>query len=225
MPRTPRSPAKVDHASGIDVTLLCVMRLVVGLGNPGARYRMTRHNLGFMVVDAVAARWQVTVGGRRHGAECGMGEFAGTRIIIAKPQTYMNASGEAVAKLRRLYHLEPHDILVVYDDLDLPLGRIRLRGDGGAGGHNGIASLISVLGKGFPRLRVGIGRPPGRCRSHRFRARAVRGGGAFHCSGGREPRSRRRGILGAARSRIHDERGQPSRQCRFVTLAIQVPLR
>ena len=161
MPRTPRSPAKVDHASWIDVTLLCVMRLVVGLGNPGARYRMTRHNLGFMVVDAVAARWQVTVGRRRDGAECGMGEFAGTRIIIAKPQTYMNASGEAVAKLRRLYHLELHDILVVYDDLDLPLGRIRLRGDGGAGGHNGIASLISVLGKGFPRLRVGIGRPPG----------------------------------------------------------------
>jgi PTH1 family peptidyl-tRNA hydrolase len=137
------------------------MRLVVGLGNPGPRYRMTRHNLGFMVVDALAERWRLTVGGRRHGAELGVGEFAGTKVILAKPQTYMNVSGEAVAKLRRLYHLEPHDILAAYDDLDLPLGRIRLRGDGGAGGHNGVASLISVLGKGFPRLRVGIGRPPG----------------------------------------------------------------
>jgi len=82
-------------------------------------------------------------------------------VLLAKPQTYMNASGEAVAKLRRLYRLDPTDILAVYDDLDLPLGRVRLRGDGGAGGHNGVASLITVLGKGFPRLRIGIGRPPG----------------------------------------------------------------
>ncbi len=137
------------------------MKLVVGLGNPGPRYRLTRHNLGFMVIDALAERWQVTVGGRRHGAELGMGHFAATRVILAKPQTYMNASGEAVAKIRRLYHLEPLDILAIHDDLDLPLGRVRLKGEGGAGGHNGMASLISVLGKGFPRLRVGIGRPLG----------------------------------------------------------------
>jgi len=137
------------------------MRLVVGLGNPGSRYRLTRHNLGFMVVDILADRWQVSIGGRRHGSELGVAEIDHTRVILAKPQTYMNASGEAVGKLRRLYHLEPCDVLVVHDDLDLPLGRIRLRGEGGAGGHNGVASVISVLGKGFPRLRVGIGRPTG----------------------------------------------------------------
>jgi PTH1 family peptidyl-tRNA hydrolase len=137
------------------------MRLVVGLGNPGSRYRLTRHNLGFMVVDELADRWRIAVGGKRHEAETGAGEWAGTRVVLAKPQTFMNLSGESVAKLRRLYRLEPHEILAVYDDLDLPFGKIRLRGDGGAGGHNGVASLISVLGKGFPRLRVGIGRPPG----------------------------------------------------------------
>lgn len=137
------------------------MKLVVGLGNPGSRYRLTRHNLGFMVVDALAERWHVTVGGKRHGAELGTAQFASERVLLAKPQTYMNVSGEAVAKLRRLHRLDPNDVLAVYDDLDLPLGRVRLRGEGGAGGHNGVASLIGVLGKGFPRLRIGIGRPPG----------------------------------------------------------------
>jgi peptidyl-tRNA hydrolase, PTH1 family len=137
------------------------MKLVVGLGNPGTRYRLTRHNLGFMVVDTLAERWHVTVGGKRHGAELGSAQFASQRVLLAKPQTYMNASGDAVAKLRRLHRLDPSDVLAVYDDLDLPLGRVRLRGEGGAGGHNGVASLIGVLGKGFPRLRIGIGRPPG----------------------------------------------------------------
>ena len=137
------------------------MRLVVGLGNPGARYRITRHNLGFMVVDTLAERWRLSVGGKRHEAEIGTGEIATERVVLAKPQTYMNASGDAVAKVRRLYRLQPHEILAIYDDLDLPVGRVRLKGEGGAGGHNGVASLISVLGKGFPRLRIGIGRPPG----------------------------------------------------------------
>lgn len=137
------------------------MKLVVGLGNPGTRYRLTRHNLGFRVVDALAERWHLTVGGKRHGAELGTAQFASERVLLAKPQTYMNASGEAVAKLRRLHRLDPSDVLAVYDDLDLPLGRVRLRGEGGAGGHNGVASLIGVLGKGFSRLRIGIGRPPG----------------------------------------------------------------
>ena len=137
------------------------MKLIVGLGNPGSRYRLTRHNLGFMVVDALAERWHISVGGKRHEAELGTGEVASTRVVLAKPQTFMNASGESVAKLRRLHRLDPADILAIFDDLDLPLGRIRLRAEGGAGGHNGVASLISVLGKGFPRLRVGIGRPPG----------------------------------------------------------------
>jgi PTH1 family peptidyl-tRNA hydrolase len=137
------------------------MRLVVGLGNPGSRYRLTRHNLGFMVVDRLAERWHIAVGGRRHEAETGTGEIADERVILAKPLTFMNLSGDAVGKLRRLHRLDPRDILAVYDDLDLPLGRTRLKGDGGAGGHNGMASLIGALGKGFPRLRIGIGRPPG----------------------------------------------------------------
>jgi len=137
------------------------MKLIVGLGNPGARYRLTRHNLGFMVVDELAERWRIGVGGRRHEAELGTGTIGSTRVVLAKPQTFMNASGESVAKLRRLYRLEPSEILAVYDDLDLPVAKVRLRGDGGAGGHNGVASLIAVLGRGFPRLRVGIGRPPG----------------------------------------------------------------
>lgn len=137
------------------------MKLIVGLGNPGSRYRLTRHNLGFMVVDALADRWRISVGGKRHEAELGTGEVASVRVVLAKPQTFMNASGESITKLRRLHRLDPSDILAIYDDLDLPLGRIRLRAEGGAGGHNGVASLISVLGKGFPRLRVGIGRPPG----------------------------------------------------------------
>ena len=137
------------------------MKLIVGLGNPGSRYRLTRHNLGFMVLDALADRWRISVGGKRHEAELGTGEVASVRVVLAKPQTFMNASGESITKLRRLHRLDPSDILAIYDDLDLPLGRIRLRAEGGAGGHNGVASLISVLGKGFPRLRVGIGRPPG----------------------------------------------------------------
>lgn len=137
------------------------MKLVVGLGNPGTRYCATRHNLGFMVIDAVADRWRIALGGRRHEAELGTGEISGVRVVLAKPQTFMNASGESIAKLRRLYHLDPTEILTVYDDLDLPVGRVRLRGEGGAGGHNGVASLIAILGRGFPRLRVGIGRPPG----------------------------------------------------------------
>lgn len=136
------------------------MRLVVGLGNPGARYRHTRHNVGFLVVDRLAARWNVTLAGRRHQAETGLGTVAETRVVLAKPVTFMNLSGEAVGKLRRAHRLAPPAIIAVYDDLDLPLGQVRVRGEGGAGGHNGVASLIATLGRGFPRVRVGIGRPP-----------------------------------------------------------------
>jgi PTH1 family peptidyl-tRNA hydrolase len=136
------------------------MNLVVGLGNPGARYRRTRHNLGFMVVDVLAARWAVTLAGRRHESEVGVGEIAGTRTVLAKPLTFMNASGVAAAKLKRAYRLDVKDLVAVYDDLDLALGRVRIRGGGGAGGHRGVASLIEVVGSEFLRVRVGIGRPP-----------------------------------------------------------------
>lgn len=137
------------------------MKLVVGLGNPGSRYRRTRHNVGFMVVDRLAARWGVAVVGRRHEAEIGVGAVAGARATLSKPQTYMNASGDAVAKLRRSCRAQTGEIVVVHDDLDLPLGRLRLRVGGSAGGHQGVASLIAALGPEFVRVRVGIGRPPG----------------------------------------------------------------
>ena len=137
------------------------MKLVVGLGNPGARYRRTRHNLGFRVVDRLGERWGVTLGGRRHEAELAEGSFALTRVVLAKPLTFMNLSGESVGRLRRAYHCTAADILAVYDELDLPFGRIRVRGGGGPGGHRGTVSLIEALGREFPRIRIGIGRPPG----------------------------------------------------------------
>lgn len=137
------------------------MKLVVGLGNPGSRYRRTRHNLGFVVVDLLARRWDIALGGRRHQAESGVGEIAGVRTVLAKPLTFMNASGEAVAKLKRAHRVETAEVIAIYDDLDLALGRVRVRGGGGAGGHRGVASLIAALGAGFLRVRVGIGRPTG----------------------------------------------------------------
>jgi PTH1 family peptidyl-tRNA hydrolase len=135
------------------------MRLIVGLGNPGGRYRDTRHNVGFVVIDRLAARWRITLGGQRHGTETGAGEIAGVRAMLAKPQTFMNLSGEAVGRLRAAHRLSPAAILIVHDDLDLTLGRVRVRTGGGAGGHNGVLSLIGVLGRDFARVRIGIGRP------------------------------------------------------------------
>jgi PTH1 family peptidyl-tRNA hydrolase len=137
------------------------MRLVVGLGNPGARYRATRHNIGFRVVERLAERWEIALDGRRHDADVGVGVVAGARALLAMPRTFMNASGESVAKLRRAHRLRSAEVIAVYDDLDLPLGRVRIRGSGRAGGHRGVASLIAVLGAEFARVRVGIGRPPG----------------------------------------------------------------
>lgn len=136
-----------------------MLTLVVGLGNPGPRYRRTRHNLGFLVVEELARRWKIGWTSTRHGAESGTGSIAGAPVMLAKPQTFMNLSGEAVGRLRRARRLKPEHIVAVYDDLDLPLGRVRIRTGGGAGGHNGVTSLISVLGREFPRVRVGIGRP------------------------------------------------------------------
>jgi peptidyl-tRNA hydrolase, PTH1 family len=138
--------------------------LVVGLGNPGDEYALHRHNIGFRVVDALA---------RAHGlgfsrvkaarARVAEGRIGGRPVLMAKPQTFMNLSGQTVARLSRTHSIPPESILVVYDDLDLPLGRLRLRPDGGSGGHKGMRSIIESLGtQSFPRLRVGIDRPPGR---------------------------------------------------------------
>jgi len=112
-----------------------------------------------MVVDCLAARWGITLSGRRHEAELGVGTFAEGRVVLAKPLTFMNLAGQSVAKLRRAYRLSTSDIVAIYDDLDLPLGRVRIRVAGSAGGHNGVRSLIEALGGEFPRVRVGIGRP------------------------------------------------------------------
>jgi len=137
------------------------LRLIVGLGNPGRAYQKTRHNIGFLCVDALARDWGLTFSRRRARAEVAEGMAGGRRVILAKPQTFMNDSGEAVRALMKRSNLTPADLLVIADDLDLPFGRPRLRGEGSSGGQRGIQSIINQLGTNqFPRLRVGIGRPP-----------------------------------------------------------------
>ncbi len=136
--------------------------LIVGLGNPGRRYQKNRHNIGFMVLDRLAAAWQIELNRVQQKAIVGDGRFQDHTLILAKPQTFMNLSGDSVGPLARYYRIPAQNVLVIYDELDLPLGTIRLRGQGGAGGHNGMRSIIQHLGDDFPRLRLGIGRPPGR---------------------------------------------------------------
>jgi PTH1 family peptidyl-tRNA hydrolase len=137
------------------------VKAVFGLGNPGARYRATRHNVGRLVVSTWAKGMGIAVGGRKFSARTGTGETAGRTVIAALPQTYMNLSGRSVVALRNYYRLSEADIIVVYDDMDLAFGKIRIRTSGGAGGHRGVESIIDYLGTdAFVRLRVGIGRPP-----------------------------------------------------------------
>ncbi|MBK8901497.1 MAG: aminoacyl-tRNA hydrolase [Anaerolineaceae bacterium] len=135
--------------------------LIVGLGNPGRKYRGNRHNIGFMAVDALAAAYKIESSKVQNKAIVGNGRIQNRAVILAKPQTYMNNSGDAVGPLARYYKVPPENVLVVYDELDLPFGTIRLREKGGAGGHNGMKSIINHLGQDFPRVRLGIGRPPG----------------------------------------------------------------
>jgi len=133
------------------------MKLIVGLGNPGRHYVNNRHNVGFKCVDMFAREHGISLNQRRARSKLGTVEIANTRIVLAKPQTFMNLSGEAVSALVRRYRLSSQDILVIYDDLDLPLGKIRIREKGSPGGHNGLKSIISRLGtQDFPRIRVGI---------------------------------------------------------------------
>ncbi|MDA8235809.1 MAG: aminoacyl-tRNA hydrolase [Clostridia bacterium] len=136
------------------------MKLIVGLGNPGSRYEATRHNVGFLVIDRLARELGVTVNKNQNQAMVGQGRFGPDKVLLVKPQTYMNKSGEAVGSLAGYYKVEPEDVIVIYDDLDLEPGRLRIRAKGSAGGHNGIKSIISHLGtEEFPRIKVGIGRP------------------------------------------------------------------
>jgi PTH1 family peptidyl-tRNA hydrolase len=136
------------------------MWLIAGLGNPGARYRKTRHNLGFMVLDALAERAGIRIVKERAKALIGRGRIGSREVVLAQPQTFMNLSGVSVARLMRHWRLKPESLIVAYDDLDLPFARIRLAQGGGAGGHKGVASIIEHLGeRDFTRLRLGIGRP------------------------------------------------------------------
>lgn len=137
------------------------VRLVVGLGNPGPRYRGTRHNLGFEVVEGLMSRHGVTATRRFEGRAVGVTGPRGA-VTLLMPETFMNDSGRAVAMARRRLGLEAAEVLVVHDDLDLPVGSVRVRPRGSSGGHNGLKSIIGVLGgDGFGRVRLGIGRPPG----------------------------------------------------------------
>lgn len=136
------------------------MKLIVGLGNPGREYRDTRHNVGFMVVDALADRWRVSDAWRERFDALQIKTTVGDApVVIAKPLTFMNLSGQAVSAIAGFFKIEPADVLVIVDEAALPLGRLRARRDGGAGGHNGLKSLIQHLGtQNFPRMRVGVGR-------------------------------------------------------------------
>lgn len=138
------------------------MKIVVGLGNPGREYASTRHNLGFMVVDELARRAAAMGSRKRFRSEIAEGFLDGQKLILVKPQTYMNLSGHAVREVVNWYHAPKDDLLVVLDDLDLPFGLGRLRAEGSAGGHNGLTSVVEQLGsRAVPRLRVGIGRGAG----------------------------------------------------------------
>jgi len=150
----------VGTATAKEETKIVLPRLIVGLGNPGTKYDRTRHNVGFEIVDALAERLpEVSLAAnKRFQGETGEFRSAGERTVLLKPTTYMNKSGQSVRAVVDWYKLEPTDVLVVYDDMDLPVGKLRMRLSGGAGGHNGMKSIISHLGtKAFPRLRVGVG--------------------------------------------------------------------
>ena len=159
-------PGVNKAATENEVPAIVLPRLIVGLGNPGAKYERTRHNIGFEIIDALAnsfpdvsladnKRFQGITGEFR---SVGGASTPDSRIVLLKPTTYMNKSGQAVRAVLDWYKLEPTAVLVIYDDMDLPTGRLRLRLSGGAGGHNGMKSIIAHLGtKEFPRLRVGVG--------------------------------------------------------------------
>jgi peptidyl-tRNA hydrolase, PTH1 family len=138
------------------------VKIVVGLGNPGREYAATRHNLGFMVVDEIARRLGVAERRSRFRAQLAEGFVEGRKIVLVKPQTYMNLSGSSVREAVTWYKTPLADLLVVADDIDLPLGTLRMRGRGGSGGHNGLRSIFAALGSDeVPRLRMGIGRGGG----------------------------------------------------------------
>ena len=140
------------------------MFLIAGLGNPGRQYEKTRHNMGFDVIDEIIDRCRIPQGGIAHKAMYGKGIIAGEKVMLAKPLTYMNLSGESIREFVNYYKIDPEtELIVIYDDIDLEPGQIRIRKKGSAGGHNGIKNIIACLGtQVFPRIRVGVGEKPSR---------------------------------------------------------------
>lgn len=137
------------------------MKLMVGLGNPGKQYEETRHNIGFKVIDALSEKLQIPLNQAKFKGIFGVGYIAGEKVFLLKPLTYMNLSGESIRAIMDYFEIKIEDLVVIYDDLDIPVGKIRLRQKGSAGGHNGIKSTIAHLGsEQFNRIRIGIDRPP-----------------------------------------------------------------
>ena len=140
-----------------------VMKLIVGLGNPSEKYAGTRHNVGFDVIDRMVDEYGIGLDVVKHKGMYGKGRIAGQTVILLKPMTFMNLSGESVAAVAAYYKIAPEDIIVIYDDINLDVGRLRVRGKGSAGGHNGIKNIIAHLHtEEFPRVRVGVGMKPPR---------------------------------------------------------------
>lgn len=136
--------------------------MLVGLGNPGREYRETRHNVGFMAIDRLCAATNIRIGRVQSKALVGTGMFENQKVVLVKPQTFMNLSGGAVSSLLRFYRVPLPQLMVICDDIDLPVGALRIRAEGGSAGNRGLASIIQQLGtQEFPRLRIGVGRPPG----------------------------------------------------------------
>ena len=136
------------------------MFLIVGLGNPGCEYEDTRHNIGFKVVDNIAKEYNIEINRQKFKGICGEGFINGEKVMLLKPSTYMNLSGESIREVVDFYKLSNEDVLVIYDDISLDVGRLRIRDKGSAGGHNGIKSIIAHLGTDiFPRIKVGVGQP------------------------------------------------------------------
>jgi PTH1 family peptidyl-tRNA hydrolase len=136
--------------------------MVVGLGNPGRKHRHNRHNIGFMVLDKLAARHEIKLSRVQSQALVGSGRIESRSVILVKPMTYMNLSGKSVGALSRYYRIPLSKLVITYDEIDLPFGIVRIRESGSSGGHNGMKSIIEHVGSDFPRIRIGVGRPTGR---------------------------------------------------------------
>lgn len=137
------------------------MKCIAGLGNPGKQYEQTRHNVGFMAIDELSRMFNIPLDQSKHKGLYGIGYYQGEKVLLLKPLTYMNLSGESIRAIIDYYQIDIEDLVIIYDDLDLPVGKIRLRQKGSAGGHNGMKSTIAHLGtQEFNRIRIGISRPP-----------------------------------------------------------------